>query len=72
MSKYGIFSAPDFSTFGLKTRKYGPEKTPYLDNFNVVQVQLNPTISNKNFRDSVIFEILRLGLCKIQTAQQAK
>ena len=29
MSKYGVFSC-------LNTRKYKPEKTPYLDTFHVV------------------------------------
>ena len=32
MSKYGGFSGPYFPpVFGLNTRKYGPEETPYLD-----------------------------------------
>ena len=29
VSRYGVFSGPN-------TRKYGPEKTPYLDNFHGV------------------------------------
>ena len=29
MSKYGVFSGPN-------TGNYGPEKSPYLDNFHVV------------------------------------
>ena len=32
-SKYGVFSGPYFSVFGLNTGKYGPEKFPYLDTF---------------------------------------
>ena len=36
VSKYGVFSAPYFPVFGQNTRKYGPEKTPYLDTFHVV------------------------------------
>ena len=36
MSKYGVFSSPYFPVFGLNTGKYGPEKTPYLDNFHAV------------------------------------
>ena len=36
MSKYGVFSAPYFPVFGLNKGKYGREKTPYLDNFHVV------------------------------------
>ena len=36
MSKFGVFSGPYFPVFGLKTGKYGPEKTPYLDTFHTV------------------------------------
>ena len=36
MSKYGVFSGPYFSVFGLNTGKYGLEKTPYLDTFCTV------------------------------------
>ena len=36
MSKYGVFSGPYFPVFGLNTRKYGAEKTPYLDTFHAV------------------------------------
>ena len=36
VSKYGVFSGSYFPVFGLKTRKYGPEKSPYLDNFHAV------------------------------------
>ena len=49
LSKYGVISGPYFPVFGLNTErysvfspntgKYGPEITPYLDNFHaVVQV----------------------------------
>ena len=31
-----LFSRPYFPVFGLNTGKYGPEKTPYLDNFHAV------------------------------------
>ena len=47
--KYGVFSDPYFPAFGLNrrdtsylsifspnARKYGPEKTPYLDTFHTV------------------------------------
>ena len=37
MSKYGGFSGPNFSVFGLNTGKYGPENTPYLDTFHAVK-----------------------------------
>ena len=36
--KNGVISGPYFPVFGLNTRKYGPEITPYLDNFHTVFV----------------------------------
>ena len=36
VSKYGVFSGPYFPVFGLNTRKYGPEKTPYSSTFHAV------------------------------------
>ena len=36
VSKYGVFSGANFLTFALNTRKYGPEKTPYLNTFHAV------------------------------------
>ena len=39
MSKYGVISGPYFPVFGLNTEIYfGPEITPYLDNFDAVIV----------------------------------
>ena len=38
VSKYGVISGPYFPVFGLKTGKYGPETTPYLDTFHAVVV----------------------------------
>ena len=38
VSKYGVFSGPYFPIFSSNTRKYEPEKTPYLDTFNAVVV----------------------------------
>ena len=35
-SKYGVFSGLYVLAFGLNTGKYGPGKTPYLDNFHAV------------------------------------
>ena len=32
--KYGKFCGPYFPVIGLNIGKYGPEKTPYLDNFH--------------------------------------
>ena len=40
VSKYGVISGPYFPVFGLNTGKYGPEITPYLDNFHAVVVFL--------------------------------
>ena len=36
MSKYGVISGPYFPVFNPNTGKYGPEITPYLDNFHAV------------------------------------
>ena len=36
VSKYGVFSDPYFFVIGLNKGKYGPEKTPYLDNFYAI------------------------------------
>ena len=41
VSKYGVFSVTYFPVFSLNTGKYGPEKTPYLDTFHVVNVYLS-------------------------------
>ena len=40
MSKYGVFSSPYFLVFSANTGKYGPEKTPYLDTFHTVNLEL--------------------------------
>ena len=45
MSKYGVFSGPNFTVFGLNTGKHGPEKTPYLDNFHAVTQAINPCLT---------------------------
>ena len=49
VSKYGDFSGPYFPLFGLKTRKYGPEKTPYLDTFHTVAVKTSIQNPAKHF-----------------------
>ena len=36
--KYGVFSGPYSPVFVLNTGKYGPEKTPYLDIFQAVDL----------------------------------
>ena len=41
MFKYGFFSGPYFPLFGVNTRKYGPEKTPYMDSFHAVSAAVN-------------------------------
>ena len=38
MSKYGVISVPYFLVFTPNTGKYGPEITPYLDNFHAVVI----------------------------------
>ena len=47
VSKYGVFSVPYFPAFGLNTERYGPEKTPYLDTFQIVTA--SEITSNKYF-----------------------
>ena len=54
MSKYRVFSGPYFPIFGLNTpyltvfspnaRKYGPEKTPYMDAFHAVILLVNSVV----------------------------
>ena len=39
--KYGVISGPYFPLFGLNTEKYGPEITPYLDNFHKVRFRID-------------------------------
>ena len=52
MSKYGVFSGPYFPEFSPNTRKYGPEKAPYLDTFHAVDyfISKNLTLLKKNTR----------------------
>ena len=38
VSKYGDFSGSYFPVFSPNTGKYRPEKTPYLDTFNAVDI----------------------------------
>ena len=54
VSNYGVFSGPYFPLLRLNTGKYGPEKTPYLDAFHVVQLMQNPI--PKSEQSSIIFE----------------
>ena len=56
VSKYRFFSGPYLPVFGLKTWKYGPKKTPYLDTFHAVALFKNvPTfqIKQKQVRKSI-------------------
>ena len=39
VSKYGFFSGPYFSGFGLNTGKYGPEKTPYFEHYYCISLR---------------------------------
>ena len=43
VSKDGVFSGPYFPVFSLNARKYGPEKTPYLDTFHAVLMAIEIT-----------------------------
>ena len=62
MSKYGVFSGPYFPALGLNTeiyfvfstntRKYGPEKTPYLDTFH----RMNDAVKQKDYDASNLLE----------------
>ena len=64
MSKYGAFSGPYFSAFGLNTEylsvfsvnagKYGPEKTPYLDTFHVVLVVMATCILHNTMLEATV------------------
>ena len=38
VSKHGVFSGPCFPEFAVNTKKYGPEKIPYLETFHVVKI----------------------------------
>ena len=50
VSKYEVFSGPYFPVFSPNTEKYGPEKTPYMDTFHAVLLEIintrhMPTVS---------------------------
>ena len=45
VSKYGVFSGPSAG-------KYGPEKTPYLDTFNAVQLYVTNIKNARKRRDA--------------------
>ena len=50
MFKYGVFSGPYFSVFSPNTGKYGPEKTPYLDDFVAVLISLYKSVIILSYR----------------------
>ena len=50
MFKYGVSSGPYFPVFSLNTRKYGAEKTPYLDSFHEVQITIDV---NKRYKENI-------------------
>ena len=52
VSKYGVISGPYFPVFSPNTGKYGPEITPYLDTFHVVN-----SINSKGI-EMLVFKIL--------------
>ena len=62
VSKYRVFSGPYFPVVSPNTRKYGPEKTPYLDpfhpvsfivrNFSNIEIEINENLNiNQNNRE---------------------
>ena len=61
MSKY-VISGPYFPVFGLNTEEYGPEKTPYLDNFHaVICIDLHCTARLAKFQTSSAMIIVRVS-----------
>ena len=46
--EYGVSSDPYFPVFSPNTGKCGPEKTPYLDTFHEVQINIDV---NKRYKD---------------------
>ena len=62
MSKYVAFSGPYFPVFGLNTGKYGPEKSPYLNNFHAVYCDTFLTVDidlSMKYDSSSINEVIR-------------
>ena len=55
MSKYVVFSGPYFPVFNPNTGKYGPGKSPYLDNFYAVESKFNLSFRFPPFRKSMWF-----------------
>ena len=54
LSKYGVFSVPYFPVFRLNTgitRKYGPEKPPYLDTFHAVSLLTRTVVANLGLQE---------------------
>ena len=54
MYECGVFSGPYFPVFSPDTGKYGPEKTPYLDNFHAVSDKTR----NKGFPRNCLFLVI--------------
>ena len=46
--KYGVFPGPN-------TEKFGPEKTPYLDNFHTVEVEMEQLTACKTQFSSAVY-----------------
>ena len=68
MSKYGVFSGPYFPEFRLNTErygvfspnrgKYGPEKTPYLDTFHAVLLDIfTENAYNRDTLTNIVTEV---------------
>ena len=75
LSKYGVFSGLYFPVFGLNTKKCGPEKTPYLDNFYAVSGSRLKK-DKKNFRNEynnwIVFSIHFWELVSWQVLERFK
>ena len=73
MSKYRLFSGPYFPVFNPNTRKYWPEKTPYLETFHEVlakwvQKTFTPAFVKTECKNGIlhrgVLDILTTMICR--------
>ena len=57
VSKCRVISGPYFPVFGLNTRKYGPEITPYLDIFHAVYKIIEVYQYSSCFIETIIYKV---------------
>ena len=58
MSKSGVFSGRYWPAFELNTGKYGPEKTPYLDTFYAVLLDIfTENAYNRDTLTNIVTEV---------------